>query len=447
MTVKVRFAPSPTGYLHVGNLRTALINWLFAQHEGGTFLLRFDDTDTVRNETVYVDRIYADLAWLGITIDEEAQQSKRLERYAAQVAYLQSIGRLYPCYETPEELAFKRKQKLDQGKPPLYDRAALQLDAEARKAFEAEGREPHWRFKLEEKPIEWHDLVRGAVQFNGAHLSDPVLVRSDGSPIYTLASVVDDIDMQITHIVRGEDHVANTAIQIQLIDALGCRPKDFSFAHLTLVTDAQGDGLSKRLGSLSVGALQDAGVTAEALCDVLARLGTSDPLTPFTDMAPLIKEFSFRKFARATPKFSWPVLKTLNAQVLRNMPFSEVKKYFPEGRNITENFWTNVRTNLTNFQDVSLWWDICYGEVALNMEQEDIAFIRAACEHIAQWKGDDMADWFQTFKEESTCTGKEFFMPLRRVLTGAAHGPELQKILQLMGRQNIQSRFEKVLSA
>lgn len=446
MTIKVRFAPSPTGYLHVGNCRTALINWLFAQNMGGTFLLRLDDTDVARGKPEYVKRIYEDLAWLGITIDEEVQQSMRLKRYATQAAYLKSTGRLYPCYETSEELAFKRKKQLAQGKPPLYDREGLNLSAEDVKRFEAEGRIPHWRFKLDNAAIKWHDLVRGDVHFEGTNLSDPVLVREDNSPLYTLASVIDDMDMGVTHIIRGEDHVANTAIQVQLIEALGGNSVDFSFAHLPLVADEKGDGLSKRLGSLSVSELKEMGILPQSLCALLARLGTSDPVMPFTSMTPLIHSFSFEKFARATPKFSWTELETLNAKVLHEIPFEAIASYLPAGLPITPAFWQNVQTNLSNIQDIVTWWTICCGDVTVILAPEDKGFILEAYTHLKENLDMNIAQWFEAFKTSSDRKGKNFFMPLRLALTGESHGPELPKILSLMGSDKTLERFDLALT-
>ena len=301
MTVVTRFAPSPTGLLHLGNARTALVAWLFARRAGGRYVLRLDDTDRQRSTEAFAEAIVRDLGWLGIDWDTELRQSDRLDRYALAIERLKAAGRLYPCYETPEELSLKRKNLLARGQPPIYDRAALAVSTEERAALERQGRRPHWRFKLDHRPIAWVDLVRGSVRFDGRDLSDPVLVREDGTPLYHVCSVIDDIELGITHVVRGEDHVANTAAHVQLFEALGAPPP--TFAHLALISDAAGKGLSKRLGSLSLTALRDdEGLEAMAVVSLLARLGTADPVEPFVDPAPLIAGFDFAKFARATPK-------------------------------------------------------------------------------------------------------------------------------------------------
>lgn len=449
MSVKVRFAPSPTGHLHVGNCRTALINWLFARAQNGTFLLRIDDTDPERSTSAYETAIREDLAWLGLTHDEEARQSNRLDVYAAAAEKLKAMGRLYPCYETPEELTFKRKLQRGQGRPPLYDRAALSLTAEEIAAHEAAGRKPHWRFKLDDTVVEWQDLVRGPVRFEGAHMSDPVLIREDGRPIYTLASVVDDIDMHITHIVRGEDHVANTAVQCQLINALGHDYKAFTFAHLSLLTGKEGEGLSKRLGSLSIGELRENNILPMAINSLLGRLGTSLPVEAFAEMAPLIDHFSFDHFSRATPKFSEEELSQLNTQLLHKLPFDKIADQaaalVPE---ITESFWVNVQRNLTDLGDLKNWWTICRGEITPVLDPADKDFIDGLYHDLKATAADvDLGDWFKGARKDSSRKGKQFFMPFRLALTGQSHGPELPKILHLMGRDKALMRLKDALSA
>lgn len=328
MSVAVRFAPSPTGLLHVGNVRLALVNWLFARKAGGNFLLRLDDTDEERSKPEYAEGIERDLTWLGLTWDRFARESDRYGRYDEVAAALKASGRLYPCYETPEELNLKRASLVSQGRPPIYDRAALRLGDADRARLESEGRKPHWRFKLEHTPVEWTDLVRGPVHFEGAALSDPVLIREDGRPLYTLTSVVDDADLAITHVIRGEDHVANTAVQIQIFEALtnseggGVVPV---FAHLPLLTDATGQGLSKRLGSLSVASLrEEEGIEPMALASLLAKLGTSDAIEPRLTLDELVAEFDIAKVSRATPKFDPEELLRLNARILHLLPFERV---------------------------------------------------------------------------------------------------------------------------
>ncbi|HEY8190261.1 MAG TPA: glutamate--tRNA ligase, partial [Micavibrio sp.] len=323
MTVRVRFAPSPTGYLHAGNVRAAVVTWLFAKKHNGHFLLRIDDTDLERSKAEYEADIEQSLLWLGLVWDEKARQRDRLNRYAEVIDKLKEAGRLYACYETPEELALKRKTQLSQGLPPLYDRAALALSDEQKRKFESEGRRPHWRFKLNEGAIEWNDLIRGSVKFDSKDISDPVLIREDGSPLYHLCSVIDDIDHEITHVIRGEDHVSNTAMHIQMFEAIGRKPPNF--AHLPLISDAEGGKLSKRLGSLSMRDLREVErLEPMAINSLMARLGSADPIEPFTNIDELAESFDLSKFARSTPKFDVEELMRLNAKILHQMPFDAV---------------------------------------------------------------------------------------------------------------------------
>ncbi|MBX9977718.1 MAG: glutamate--tRNA ligase, partial [Alphaproteobacteria bacterium] len=310
--LKVRFAPSPTGYLHIGNIRTALINWLFAKKNGGHFLLRMDDTDLERSKPEYELAIIENLEWLGLTHDSFFKQSDRFDRYKEVMDKLIAAGRLYPCYETPEELEFKRKRQLGRGEPPRYDRAALKLTIEEKQALEAQGLKPHYRFLLEDKDVSWHDLSRGDVYFGPGTLSDPVLVRADGAYLYTLTSVVDDVDFEVTHILRGEDHVTNTAVQVQLFEALGRVSGTITFSHTTLLMDKDGSGLSKRIGSLSVGEMRAQGLEPMAICSLLARLGTSLPVQPVLTMDELASHFDLGTFSRNAPRFDLDELKEMN---------------------------------------------------------------------------------------------------------------------------------------
>ncbi|MEM7443100.1 MAG: glutamate--tRNA ligase [Pseudomonadota bacterium] len=442
MTIRVRFAPSPTGYLHIGNVRTALVTWLCARHSNGEFLLRIDDTDAERSEERYVDAIQEDLGWLGLDWDLLARQSERTARYDQAIEDLKGSGRLYPCYETPEELSLKRKSALQQGKPPLYDRAALALSNDDRARLEAAGRRPHWRFKLDHEPIEWVDLVRGQVRFNGADMSDPVLIREDGRPLYHISSVVDDIAFEISHVVRGEDHVANTAAHIQMIEALGGTPP--SFAHLPLLADAAGKGLSKRLDSLGIRELREVrGVEPLAIVSMLARLGTSDPVEPFTSIRPLINGFDFAKFARATPKFDPAELDRLNARILHALSFEEARPRlnalgFDE---IDEAFWLAVRPNLEIMADVGHWYAIARGPI--ERLRDDPAFLDCAAELLPDepWDAETWKLWTNRVKEATGAKGKALFLPLRRALTGQDHGPELAALLPLMGRDRAVRRL------
>ncbi|MEI6985645.1 MAG: glutamate--tRNA ligase, partial [Rhodospirillaceae bacterium] len=365
MTVAVRFAPSPTGLLHVGNVRLALVNWLFARKAGGSFLLRLDDTDLERSTPEYADAVERDLSWLGLVWDQKQRQSDRMTSYRDAAARLKASGRLYPCWETAEELALKRKSLLAGGRPPLYDRSALGVSALDRARFESEGRRPHWRFLLAHEVVEWVDLVRGPARFQGCDLSDPVLIREDGRPLYTLSSVVDDIEFGISHVIRGEDHVANTAVQIGLWQALGGKVP--SFAHLPLLADAAGHGLSKRLGSLSVASLRDEdGIEPMALLSLLAHLGTADAVEPHFCLDELVACFDMARVSRATPKFAVEEVHRLNARLLHRTPFSAVAQRLA-ARGLTgidESFWTVVRPNLARLGDVDEWWQVAHAEVA-----------------------------------------------------------------------------------
>ncbi|WP_282609496.1 glutamate--tRNA ligase [Pelagibius sp. Alg239-R121] len=436
--MKVRFAPSPTGLLHVGNARPALLNWLMARKAGGKFLLRVDDTDSERSRDEYADAIKEDLRWLGLDWDEIAVQSDRLDRYVVAAEKLKNEGRLYPCYETPEELGLKRKVALQAGRPPIYDRGALKLTGEDRAKFEAEGRTPHWRFKLEHDDIEWEDLVRGDVHFHGAHLTDPVLIREDDRPLYTLSSVVDDIELDVTHILRGEDHVSNTAVQIQLFAALGGDVP--VFAHLPLIADASGGGLSKRLGSLSLQSLRESGLEPMTLNSYLARLGSSDAIEPVTELAELAQTFDIARFSRGTPRFDPEELDLLNARILHLLDFDSVKSRL--SADFDDVLWNAVRPNLTKLGDAKLWHDICRGSVTPVIE--DAAFTQAAAEQLPPepWDESTWSNLTTALKASSGRKGKALFMPLRLALTGLDHGPELKVLLPLIGRERAEARLK-----
>ena len=444
----VRFAPSPTGLLHVGNARTALITWLWARHSGGTALLRLDDTDAERSTEAFAEAIERDLAWLGLDWDRRARQSDRADRYVAAIAGLKEAGDLYPCYETPEELALKRKQQLQRRLPPLYDRAALHLTADDRRRLEAEGRRPHWRFRLVHEAIEWADLGRGPVHFHGADLSDPVLIREDGRPLYHLCSVLDDIDFGITHVVRGEDHVANTAAHVQMFRALGAEPP--AFAHLPLIVDAEGKGLSKRLGSLSLAHLRDdAGLEPMAVASLLARLGTADPIEPFASLAPLVDSFSFDRFARAAPKFDLEELQRLNARILHETAFDDVAgRLAARGLGgADEVFWQAVRPNLTRLSDVDTWWQVVAGAVPAFTDDLELARIAAETMPAEPWDHETWGRWTGALKATSGRKGRALFRPLRLALTGREGGPELRLLLPLIGRARAAARLTAAAGA
>jgi glutamyl-tRNA synthetase len=441
MTVTVRFAPSPTGLLHVGNARVALINWLFAKRHGGYFLLRLDDTDLERSKPEYVDAIVADLGWLGLAWDRKAFQSRRLERYAEAAEKLKADGRLYPCWETPEELEFKRKLQLSRGLPPVYDRSALKLSTADRHKIEAEGRLPHWRFKLDHGEVTWEDLIRGTSHYHGANLSDPVLIRGDGSFLYTLPSVVDDMDFAITHIIRGEDHVTNSVPQIQLFKALGGEVPQF--AHLPLLTDAGGQGLSKRLGSLSLSDLRAQGLDAMAVNSLLAKLGTSDAIEVRPSLDVLVDEFDVAKFSRATPKFDPAELDHLNARLLHGLGYDEARSRLEAVglRDADEAFWLAVRSNLSLLSDAKEWWAIC--RTAIRPVIEDVGFTAAAAALLPSepWDATTWSTWTAAVKGATGAKGKALFHPLRLALTGRENGPELKTLLPLVGRTRALARL------
>ncbi|PCK00237.1 MAG: glutamate--tRNA ligase [Zetaproteobacteria bacterium] len=442
MSVKVRFAPSPTGMLHIGNARTALVTWLFTREKNGHFLLRIDDTDQERSKDEYEKAIEDGLRWLGIDWDQKTRQRDRTEIYAQRIEQLKADGRLYPCYETPEELDLKRKSQLSRKLPPIYDREALSFSDEKIKTYEAEGRHPHWRFKLNHAPITWDDSVRGAVKFSGADLSDPVLIREDGSPLYHICSVIDDIEYGITHVIRGEDHVSNTACHVQMFEALGAQPP--IFAHLPLLSDKEGAKLSKRIGSLSLKELQDDGLEPMSVVSLMARLGSSDPIEAFTDIQTVIKHFDITKFSRGTPKFDPDELIRLNGKILHDLNFDDIKTRLSEIGldNLDVNFWDTVKPNIELLSDVKEWWRVAKGNITPIIEDAD--FIAEALELLpeAPWNEKTWMEWANAVKEKTGRKGKHLFMPLRQAITGMDHGPELASLLLLIGAENVKERLK-----
>ena len=438
--IKVRFAPSPTGNLHVGNLRTALVNFLFAHKAGGQFMLRIDDTDTERSTAAFEEGIRADLQWMGMAWDVEDRQSERLDRYDAALAQLRAAGRAYACYETPEELALKRKAQLSAGRPPVYDRAALKLTAEQVAAFEAEGRQPHWRFRLEDVEVRWHDMVRGDVAYHMSSLSDPVLMREDGRVIYTLASVVDDIDHGISHILRGEDHVTNSAAQIQLFEALGAQAP--TMGHMALVAGADGEGLSKRLGSLSIAELRNNDTEAMAIASLLARIGTSDPVVPTANMAMVIDGFDITRFGRATAKFDLAELAQVNAKVVQELPFATVAERLQAvAVGGGEPFWMAVRGNLSGVGEAVDWWRICTQPITPIIDSAAVTDAAADLLPEGDVEASIWQDWTKAVAAASGAKGRGLFMPLRLALTGREKGPEIAPLLAFMGRERVLARL------
>jgi glutamyl-tRNA synthetase len=445
MTIVTRFAPSPTGRLHVGNIRTALHNWLWARQQGGRFLLRIDDTDQARSEEAFVEAIRADLAWLGLDHDGEQRQSARFGAYEAALARLQAAGRVYPAYETAQELELKRKIQLGRGKPPVYDRAALALTDADKAKLEAEGRRPHWRFKLDhDAPIEWTDLIRGAQHLDPVLLSDPVVRREDGTWLYMLPSVVDDVEMGVTHVVRGEDHVTNTGLQLQMFAALGAPAP--AFAHEALLTGSEGK-LAKRLGSTGVEAMREAGIEPQALIAKLARIGTSLPVEAFADPAPLIAGFDFASFGRAPARFDLAELEGLNARIVHLLPYARVQDRLPAG--MAEADWDAIRPNLKTVAEAGQWWEILHGHVEQAAAAEDRDFLAAAATaaESLDWADSPWPQLVARLKETTGRAGKPLFHPLRRALTGRDSGPEMAALLPLIGRDESIARLRAAASA
>lgn len=439
-TVKVRFAPSPTGLLHIGNIRPAVFNWLFARREGGAFLLRFDDTDLERSKEEYVAAIRDDLTWLGLTWNEEFRQSQRFAFYEETAEQLKKKGRLYACYETAEELERRRKRQMARGLPPVYDRAALKLTKEEKKELEAQGRRPHWRFLLEHRRDAWDDLIRGPQEIDAASISDPVLVREDGTPLYTFTSVADDADVGITHIIRGEDHVTNTAVQIQIFEALGAPAP--TFAHHNLLTGAQGEALSKRLGSLSIKGLREEGLEPLAVMTHASLIGTSEALQPQENLEALARLFDFSKVSRAPARFDPEELKGLNAKLLHGTPYGAVAdRLLARGIGGGEAFWLAVRANLIVFADVDRWWAVVGGEIEPVIE--DAAFTDKALALLPPepWDAGTWRNWTEAVKQATGAKGRALYHPLRLALTGLERGPELKELLPLIGREKAAARL------
>ncbi|MFZ4747438.1 MAG: glutamate--tRNA ligase [Sphingomonas sp.] len=432
MTIVTRFAPSPTGRLHIGNIRTALHCFLWARKHGGRFLLRIDDTDAARSTEAFVDAIRTDLDWLGLIRDGEERQSARFTLYETQFERLRISGRVYACYETPEELDLRRKVLLGRGLPPIYERPDPQAPI-------PEGRAPHWRFKLDhDVMIDWDDLVRGPQYFDPRLISDPVVRRADGSWLYLLPSVIDDIDMGVTTVVRGEDHVSNTASQLQMFLAFGAQPP--AFAHEALLVGSEGK-LSKRLGSLDCDALRAEGIEPLAVAALLARLGTSDSVVPVDSFAPLIQGIDFGRFGRAPARFDVGELASLNAKMLHQMPYDAVAARLPQGMN--ETAWDVIRPNLTQISEATDWWRIVKGPIDSDVAREDAEFLAAAARVAAgiDWGADPWHALTNALKTETDRKGKSLFLPLRRALTGLDHGPDMAALLPLIGRTEALNRL------
>jgi glutamyl-tRNA synthetase len=455
MTVTVRFAPSPTGHIHIGNARTALFNWLFAKKADGRFILRFDDTDVARSRQEYADQIQKDLHWLGIAPDVTAHQSARFATYEAAVETLKAKGLLYACYETAEELERKRRLRLSRRLPPVYGREALKLTDAEREAFEAEGRKPHWRFLLpnfasdpfapQRTEIQWNDVVRGPQTVDLASMSDPVLVREDGTYLYTLPSVADDIEMGVTHVIRGDDHVTNTGAQIALFEALGAVPP--AFGHHNLLTSSTGEGLSKRTGSLSIKGLRESGIEPLAVASLAVLIGTSESVSAVHSLDELVQRFDPEATSKSASKFDPADLEGLNRDILHAMPYAAARSRLAElgieGEK-AEPFWLAVRGNLDRFADAADWWTVLSdkGRPMADFSAEDRAFLTQAFADLPPEPWDQMTwkVWTDRVKQASGRKGKALFMPLRLALTGRDSGPELANLLPLLGREEVLAR-------
>lgn len=437
MTVITRFAPSPTGLLHIGNARTALVCYLIARKNGGKFMLRLDDTDTERSTEAFATAIQEDLKWLGLNWDSMARQSDRLARYEEIKHKLVADGRLYPCYETAEELDMKRKLLVGRGLPPMYDRAALQLTDAQKKAFEAQGIKPHWRFKMADTTIAWDDQIKGTTTFEGKNLSDPVLIRANGTPTYLLPSAIDDMDFGVTHIIRGEDHVTNTAIQIQLFEAIGGKVP--VFAHNALMKAKEGK-ISKREGGFEIASLRSDGIEVMTILSFLARLGTSDPIEPRTSMQELLDNFDITRFSKNAAIYEEVELERLNPKVLHKFTYADVKNR-PELAGIDEEFFTSVQPNLTHLHEIRQWWEIC--KEKLTPVIEDAGFTQQASQLLPSgtWDQNTWGIWINEVKNATGRKGKDLFMPIRKALTARDNGPELKDILPLIGNEKAVARL------
>ncbi len=438
----VRFAPSPTGFIHIGNARTALLNALYARKNGGTFILRLDDTDRARSEERFAVAIRQDLDWLGIPADRVETQSSRMVRYEAALSKLRDMGRAYACFETEEELERKRRRQLGRGQPPVYDRAALNLSEEERAKYESEGRKPYWRFKLDHRVVKWNDLVRGEIAIDTASLSDPVVCRADGTWLYSLASVVDDIDMSVTHIIRGEDHITNTAAQLDMFAALGGNAP--TFAHHNLLTLPGGEGLSKRFGSLSIQSLREAGHEALAVASVAVFTGTSLPVEPVENLSAIVEKIGFDKISHGPARFDPADLDALTAKTLHGASYAAVaqrlKALDADGG---ERFWLAVRGNLARLPEAKDWWSVAFAPMASNIAEADREFCALAETLLPKepWSEKIWDEWLAAIKQAANRKGRELFHPLRIALTGRENGPELRALLPLIGRARASARL------
>ena len=443
--MKVRFAPSPTGLLHAGNARVAIANALLAKRNGYRFLLRLDDTDRPRSRPEYEEAIQQDLTWLGIRWDEYARQSDRLDRYAAAAERLKAAGRLYPCFESEEELSYKREQRLRRGKPPIYDRAMLSLTAEQRARAEANGKRPYWRFKLLDGAAAWNDLVLGRREVKLTAVSDPVLLRADGTPLYTFTSSVDDLADGVTHVVRGEDHVTNTGVQIDIMAALGAQPGEMRFGHVPLLLSEDGGKLSKRGGAPTLRGLRQDGIEPEAMLGYLARLGSPDAPEPLP-LGALAASFDLARLSHAPPRFDGRQILALNRRALHELPWEAVRDRLPPGA--TRAFWEAVRGNLDLLGEARGWWDVVAGTIVPPVIEGEGPYLRVALDVLPSepWDEEVWKSWTGALRERTSRKGRAMILPLRLALTGEDHGPELRDLLPLIGRERTAERLRLAAS-
>ena len=441
MTTVTRFAPSPTGLLHLGNIRTALINWLYARTNNGKFILRIDDTDLERSKDEYISQIKYDLDWLGIDYDETFNQSSRFDRYREQFEKLKADGRIYPCYETPEELERKRKLLIAAGGKQVYDRSAMELTDQQKKDYEAEGRKPHWRFLLKTERMKWDDLLKGEIDIDLTSLSDPVLFREDGVPLYTFSSAVDDIDYDITNVIRGDDHTSNTAVQVEIINALD--QNKITFAHHALLKASSGDKLSKRDNVISISSFREANMEPISILSLLATIGTSNSIELKDNIDQIKSEFKLSTISTSPGRIEIDVLNALNKKQVQKYNFSEIEERLKKiDEKIDQKFWETIRGNLNVVEDIKQWTDIVFNSETIKPSDKD--YIKIAMELIPDdpWNDETWGLWTSAIKERTGRKGKELFLPLREAFTGLNHGPEMKLLIQLLGREKIIERVE-----
>ena len=441
MTTVTRFAPSPTGLLHLGNIRTALINWLYARTNNGKFILRIDDTDLERSKDEYISQIKYDLDWLEIDFDETFNQSSRFDRYREQFEKLKADGRIYPCYETPEELERKRKLLIAAGGKQVYDRSAMELTDQQKKDYEAEGRKPHWRFLLKTERMKWDDLLKGEIDIDLTSLSDPVLFREDGVPLYTFSSAVDDIDYDITNVIRGDDHTSNTAVQVEIINALD--QNKITFAHHALLKASSGDKLSKRDNVISISSFREANMEPISILSLLATIGTSNSIELKDNIDQIKSEFKLSTISTSPGRIEIDVLNALNKKQVQKYNFSEIEERLKKiDEKIDQKFWETIRGNLNVVEDIKQWTDIVFNSETIKPSDKD--YIKIAMELIPDdpWNDETWGQWTSAIKEKTGRKGKELFLPLREAFTGLNHGPEMKLLIQLLGREKIIERVE-----